>query len=213
MWTGWRPFGESSARDKQGSLEPSKHHAAIATVWGEIPYLRARTERRDSTWVSESISGSADLESMSVGDSRDGCLFILFFRGILRGGSLEDSPTCSASTILLLSILSDGLGLGGGILNRVTDSALNLRPFNSRDLSLRDRQRPPKPFRGIGLRGISLRKRLGGPCSSSGGGRRPISWILLFIGRMGGLSCGRGGAGNLEDELEDSGPDFHDGDL
>lgn len=212
MWTGWCPFGESSARDKQGSLEPSKHHAAIATVWGEIPYLRARTERRDSTCVSESISRSADLELVSVGDSRDGCLFTLFFRASLRSGSLEDLPTCSASCILFLCSLSEGLGLGGGILNCVMDSALNLCPFNSRDFSFRDKPRPPKPLRGIGRPGISLRKRLGGPCSSSCSGGRPSSCILLFIGRIGGLSCRRGG--NLEDELEEDGwPDFHEGDL
>lgn len=209
MWTGWCPFGESSARDKQGSLEPSKHHAAIATVWGEIPYLRARTERRDSTCVLESISGSADLESVTVGDSRDGCLFTLFFSRILRGGTLEDSPTCSASCIL-----SESLGLSGGILICVTDSVRNLRPFSSRDLSLRDRPRPPKTLRGTCRTGISLQKRLGGPWSSSWGGGRPISWIRLFIGRMGGLSCGRRGGGNLEDELEeDGGPDFDDGGL
>lgn len=199
------PFGESSATDKQEAC-PSKHHAPIATVWGMIPYLCALTERRDSTCVSGSLSGSDDLESVLVDDLRDAGLFRLFFIGALEWG---DAPE-SSSSFAIFCTLSESLGLGGGSLKWVTDSALNLRPFRSRDLSLRVRPRPPKPLGGTGRTESSLRKRLGGPCSTSvdGGGR-----ASLFNGRMGGLSWGRGCGGNLADESEEGGPAFHEGDL
>lgn len=187
--TRWYPFDESCAIEKQEAW-PSKHHAPIATVWGVIPYLCALTERRDSTFVSESLSGSAVLESVLGDDSLDDGIFL---SGILRGGTPEESlPFFGAVWGLGFWSLSEILG--GVSLNRATDSALKFRAFSSRLLSLRDKPRPRKPLRGRGLTDNSLRKRFGGPCSKplDDGGRLKSS-LFLLNGRPMGLSWGRRG--------------------